>query len=92
MPAKKDNPRVARTYKLPPDLIKRLEERCAALGIDRTAFVERALEAALGAAGAPRGGQGTVAPRRPAGAVPAPAVDPVLDRAAAFRAAQARRR
>lgn len=39
---------MGRTFKLPPELIARLDARCRASGCSRTAFVEGALEAALG--------------------------------------------
>lgn len=40
--------RVPRTFRLPPDLIERYTAHAAKLGMEKTAFVERALEAALG--------------------------------------------
>lgn len=92
MPAKQEITRKPVTLKLPPDLIERVAVRAKRLGMTKTAFHERALEAALGGAGpkAPR-----VAAGRPVADPPAPprapVLDPAVDRAAAFRAAQARR-
>lgn len=80
---RKSDARVGRTFKFPPALIERYEVEAAKRGMTRTAFVERAIEAAIGS---PAGR--AVAPR----AVPrerpvAPVVDPGVARAAAFRAA-----
>lgn len=74
--------RLARTFKLSPGLIGRYEERAKTLGMTYTAFVEAALEAALGAR----------QPSVPAVPAPSPRTPlPAVDRADLFRAAQARR-
>lgn len=75
--------RLARTFKLPPALIARYEERAKTLGMDRTAFVEAALEAALGARQPSVPGVSAPSPRAP--------LPGAVDRADLFRAAQARR-
>lgn len=91
--------RVPRTFRLPPDLIERYTAQAAKLGMEKTTFVERALEAALGgssaravprpahspAADVPASPRAPVAPRAAAGAPEAS--DPVVSRADAFRAA-----
>lgn len=84
-------PRVMRSFRLPPELIERYESRAKKLGMDRTMFVIRALEAALGGAAVVDG------PRSAAGRADVSAASPRapesgLSRADAFRAAQARRR
>jgi hypothetical protein len=80
--ASKWEPRVPRTYKFPPALIARYEARAAHLGVTKTQFIERAIEAALGSSGRAVGPR-AVPRERPV----APAVDPGVARAAAFRAA-----
>lgn len=69
--------------KLPPALIARCEERAKLLGITKTEFHERALEAALGASAAAGGARApdrvSASPVRPA----APLVG--VDRTNAFR-------
>lgn len=85
-----EHPRRPQTYRLPPELLERLESRARALGCSKTAFVQRALEAALGAP----------AVRAPVGApvvsaeslVPVVAAVPVLSRTEAFRRASQRGR
>lgn len=90
---RKEDARVARTYKLPPALVAAVEARAAVLGMSRTAFVQRALEAALGAqtgSGAPRVLSSS---RTPAGAPVEPrALAPGELRAQQFRRAAARSR
>lgn len=81
---RKANARVGRTYKFPPELIERYEARAAKLGITRTQFIERAIEAALGGASA----SPVLRPAAPREVKPM--VDPGVARAAAFRAAHRR--
>lgn len=81
-------PRKAVTVKLPPALLDQVAARAAKLGCTKTAFYERALEAALGGAVAPAQGEDGVAPVK--GLVER-RMDPGEARAAAFRAARARR-
>lgn len=75
---RKDDARVGRTFKFPPDLIARYEARAAKLGVTKTLFIERAIEAALGGAERPVAAPAPVQPAKPA--------DPGVARAAAFRA------
>jgi hypothetical protein len=79
---RKSDARVGRTFKFPPALIERYEVEAAKRGMNKTAFVERAIEAALGSSGRAVGPR-AVPRERPA----APVVDPGVARAAAFRAA-----
>lgn len=88
---RKENARKARTYKLPPALIARMEERCRKLGMERTAFVERAIEAALGGSTSAASARLEAGHRAPA-SPPAPAPDPGALRAEQFRQAAMRRR
>lgn len=93
MASERKIPRVARTFKFPPDLIERYEAQAAKLGMNRTAFVERAIEAALGGPVADEGP--VVAAARAVGGAeaaptaPRPSAVPV-NRADAFRAARRR--
>jgi hypothetical protein len=87
VPPVKKPARVARTFRLPPELIVRLEERAARLGMDRTAFVERALEAALGGS-TPAGVRQAGGAETRAPASPRAPVDPGVARAEAFRRAR----
>ncbi len=79
--------RKAVTYKLPPELLEKVAARAVSLGCTRTQVVQLALETALSGmvvrSGGPRVAE-AVAPVRTASV-------PVVDRAAAFRAAAARR-
>lgn len=74
--------RVPVQFKLTPALIGRYKERAKTLGMTYTAFVEAALEAALGAQQPSVPGSPAPPPRPPL---------PAVDRADLFRAAQARR-
>ena len=66
--------RVMKSYKLPPELVERLGAAAKAAGLSNTAFVERALEEALGGSAAANRAVGDDAgsltpapsPRRPA--------------------------
>lgn len=98
MPAKLSDAerRRQQTLKLRPDLIGRWEAAAKRLGMTKTAFAERALEAALGGlepgkrANLARVGEASAAAVAHRSA--SPRAPGVADRAAAFRAAEAARR
>jgi len=87
--------RVAKSFRLPADLIARYEARAKMLGCNNTEFLCRALEAALGGGPRPRARPVPPVPgprpsdaetTSPPPASPRAPVDPGVARAAAFRA------
>ena len=89
---KKENPRIPRTYKLPPALLERMKREHKRRGCkDVTQLVERALWAYLEAAVPLPGPEPSPAPAEPPEArANAPVADPLQVRTAAFRQATRR--
>lgn len=92
MPLRVEVRRRAVAVRLPSALVEAWGVRALELGVSKTAFVERLLEAALGVGESDKQGdvRGAVVARAPAPQGPALPRVPV-DRAAAFRAAAAKR-